>query len=409
MTVRPGWLKRTWVRRTLIGVVVFGLLAVAAAGGYVGLVTVRHDRSMALPPPTGPDPVGRVTFDWTDHRRIDPLAPHSGTDRELAVWLWYPAARSPAAPRTAYTPGDWSRLHLPSLAGLAESRFGAVRTHSYAAAPVAAGRFPVVVFEPGMGFAAPQYAALAENIASHGYLVAGVTPTYSANHTVLNGHAVGSTTAGNPHEMTAARGDRLVRIWAADAGFTVSRVEALDRSGRFAGHIDPTRTAYVGHSFGGAASAEECHADRRCAGAVDLDGEFFGPVVHSGVRAPLLVVGSENSCVTGTCRPGNADDRAARASARSLFAASTAQTWCYTIDGTEHFNFTDYAAYYLAAPLRRLLALGPIDGDRGLTITGAYLTAFLDHTVHGTSERLLDGTSRPYEQVRTCARNGGAQ
>ncbi|MGH3320979.1 MAG: hypothetical protein ACRDN9_12485 [Streptosporangiaceae bacterium] len=52
-----------------------------------------------------------------------------------------------------------------------------------------------------------------------------------------------------------------------------------------------------------------------------------------------------------------------------------------SINGTLHFNFSDYAVYYLAAPLRHLIPLGGIDGDLGLTITNAYLAAFLDHTV----------------------------
>ncbi|MCW2904066.1 MAG: uncharacterized protein JWO67_6331, partial [Streptosporangiaceae bacterium] len=55
-----------------------------------------------------------------------------------------------------------------------------------------------------LGFAAPQYTTLAENLASHGYLVAGVTPTYSANLTVLHGHTLHATTAGNPPAFDAA-------------------------------------------------------------------------------------------------------------------------------------------------------------------------------------------------------------
>jgi hypothetical protein len=65
-----------------------------------------------------------------------------------------------------------------------------------------------------------------------------------------------------------------------------------------------------------------------------------------------------------------------------------------------HFNFSDYAAYYLAAPVRHLVALGPINGDLGLTITNAYLTAFLDHTVKSQPQPLLTGQSTPYPQVR---------
>lgn len=64
-----------------------------------------------------------------------------------------------------------------------------------------------------------------------------------------------------------------------------------------------------------------------------------------------------------------------------------------------HVNFSDYAAYYLAAPVRHLVPLGPIIGDLGLTITNTYLTAFLDHTVKSQPPPLLTG--RPGQSTPT--------
>lgn len=377
-----------WFRRIATAVLVLVLVVVLAAGGYVGYVAVRHALPVALPVPTGGHDVGRVSYDWTDQHRVDPLAPHHGSYRELSVWVWYPAARASGRP-AAYAPGDWGELHFQGLPALGETRFASIRTHSVEAAPVAAGRFPVVVLEPGMGLAAPQFTTVAENLASHGYLVAGVTPTYSANATVLGGRVVRRNRAGNPAVFTAATGNRLVPVWAADARFAAAQLRRLGRAGRFAGHVDAGRTAYVGHSFGGASSIQACAADRHCVGAADLDGTVFGSVVRSGVHTPLLMLGSANSCVLGSCRPANADDRASRAATRSLLAASDGPTWCHAVAGTEHFNFTDYAVYYLAAPLRSLVPLGPVDGARGLASTNAYLTAFLDHAVRGRPAALL--------------------
>jgi dienelactone hydrolase len=384
--VRNG--LRIWLRRIAGGILALVLVVVLAAVTYVGTVAVRHAQPVTLPAPTGRYPVGRTGFDWTDHHQIDPLAPQSGTYRELSVWLWYPATRSPG-PRAAYAPGGWGQLHFPGLPGLGESRFAQVRTHSVQDAPIAAGRFPMVVFEPGMGLAAPQYASVAENLASHGYLVAGVTPTYSANVTVLRGRVVRSNHTGNPPTFTTGDGNRLIRTWAADARFAAGQVARLGVTGRFAGHVDAGRTAYVGHSFGGASSIQACSADPHCRGAADLDGTVYGPVVHTGTHEPLLLLGSDNSCVIGTCRPATADDRASRAATRTLLAASRGQARCHAIGGTKHFNFTDYGAYYLAAPLRAIVPVGSIDGDRALTTTNAYLTAFVDHVVRGTPAALL--------------------
>ncbi|VVJ24906.1 lipase (secreted protein) [Amycolatopsis camponoti] len=55
-----------------------------------------------------------------------------------------------------------------------------------------------MVLLPGLGFAAPQYTTIAEDLASQGYLVTGVTPTYSANLTLVGGAPVPADEAGNP-------------------------------------------------------------------------------------------------------------------------------------------------------------------------------------------------------------------
>ncbi|UQU61438.1 hypothetical protein COUCH_20470 [Couchioplanes caeruleus] len=368
-------------RRALLAI---ALTTAILGAGYLGSVAIRRTRTVTMQAATGTYRVGRRMTEWTDDTRADPLAPSPGA-RELAVWLWYPAPPDATGPRARYAPGAWAALHLPGVAGWGESSFDAVRVHALDSAPVAAGRFPVVVLEPGLGLAAPQYTAIAENLAAHGWLVAGVTPTYSANVTVLHGKVVQASAAGNPavldqadlHAPAVARAaDALLRVWAADARFVAARVAALDRDGWAAGHVDATRTVYAGHSFGGAASLQACHDDPRCAAAVDLDGTQFGPVVHTGLRRPVLLIAA-GSCITGTCRPASAADRADQVTARTLLAASTGPVRTYEVDGMRHFDFTDYDAYYLAAPLHRLLPLGSLPRGRGLSITNDHLISFL--------------------------------
>ena len=394
------------MRRWLRIVVALVLVAVAGAGVYLGYATIRSSQDLTLPTPTGPHPVGRTIVEWTDQDRADPLAPAPGTPRRLSVWLWYPAAPPPGAGRAPYAPGAWSQLHLGGLPGLAETSFEHVHGHAFDGVPVAAGRFPVVVLEPGLGFSAPQYSAIAENLASHGYLVAGVTPTYTANLTVLDGRPVHASKRGNPagfdtadlHAGQAqADGDRLVDVLAADARFTAAGAATLDAGGLLAGHIDTTKTAYVGHSFGGAAALEACRTDVRCAGAADLDGTQYGEVVRTGLDKPMLLLGSEDSCVTGTCPTSGTD----LDTARTLLNAGSAPAWCYQISGTRHFNFSDLGVLYLAAPLRALLALGPIDGRKALQVTGAYLVAFLGLTLRGEPKPILTTAAGPYPEVVT--------
>ncbi|MGI5233020.1 alpha/beta hydrolase family protein [Actinoallomurus sp. CA-142502] len=399
---------RGWVRRTVKSIAATATALVVVSAGYVAAVATLHAQPVTLPAPAGPHHVGRTMFDWTDHTRADPLAPTPRNARNLSVWVWYPAVPGARGRRAPYAPGAWNQLHLPSLPGLGETDFAAVRTHALEDVPPAGGRFPVVVLLPGLGFAAPQYATLAENLASHGYLVAGVTPTYSANLTVLHAHPVHATTSGNPafdgtdlHTAAATEaGDRLTGIWAADARFAAAQVARLGLTGRFAGRVDTARTAYVGHSFGGAAALEACRTDPHCAGAADLDGTQFGPVAHTGLNKPMMIIAAQDSCVTGTCRPADTADRSDVATAHAMLTAGTGPAWRYQIEGARHFNFTDYGAYYLAAPIRPLLALGTIDGDLGLQITNTYLSAFVDHALRGSPEPLLTGQTTPYPQIR---------
>ncbi|GAA3165044.1 alpha/beta hydrolase [Nonomuraea roseoviolacea subsp. carminata] len=389
--------RRRRLSRILAGM---PLVLVALVVGYLGVVIIRRVLPQDLPAPTGAYGVGRLIREWTDSSRTDPLAPRPGLPRELSIWIWYPTLRDAGGPRAPYTPGEWARQHIPTpLPGLGEGSFAAVRTRAVDAAAVAPGRFPLVVLAPGMGLNAPVFSSLAQELASHGYVVASLTPTYSANVTVLHGHAVTSTPAGKPDDIDEDKtADKLIGVWTADARFVAARAVALDRDTTLAGHVDASHPLYIGHSFGGATAFQACHDDPSCAGAVDLDGALHGGVTRTGLRAPALILGGENSCVTGTCRADDAENRGMRDRTRQWLAASTGPVWRYEIAGTGHFNFTDYAVIYLAAPIRALFPLESIDGARGLRIQNAYITQFADRAVRHQASSLLAG-ARLYPEV----------
>jgi hypothetical protein len=369
-------------RRVRTGIVILVLFALLGGAGYVGWIMVKRSEPVALPELTGNFQVGRRTFEWTDTPRRDPYA---DGPRKLSVWLWYPVAKDTTGRRAEYAPGRWSQLHLKSPLSLLQGPFNTLQDRALDGVPIASGRFPVVVLMPGMGLSAPMYASIAEDLASHGYLVAGVTPTYSANLTVLDGQAIASKPDANPpnlgdeNENARRIGDHLVGVWAADARFAAGMVgKQLPKS--IDGSIGPS---YVGHSFGGAASLEACRLDQRCAAAIDLDGSQYGDVVTKGVKAPVLLLGADDSCITSVCGADAKQDKD-RERAISLLKASTGTAWCATIPGTRHFNFTDYGVYYLAAPLRMYLPLGSAGPRHAITVQNGYLTSFLANALHKT-------------------------
>ncbi|MEV4261680.1 hypothetical protein [Kribbella sp. NPDC049584] len=369
-------------RRVRTGIVILLLIVLLGAAGYLGWVLVQRSEPVSLPEPTGTYQVGRRTFEWTDTPRRDP---YTNGPRKLAVWLWYPVAKETTGRRVQYAPGEWNGLHLKSPISIFQGPFDTLQDRALDRVAVAPGRFPVVVLMPGMGLSAPMYAAIAEDLASHGYLVAGVTPTYSANLTVLGGQPVESKPEANPpnlgdsSEGSQQVGDHLVTVWSADARFAAGMV-AKQLPGSVDTAVGPS---YVGHSFGGAASLEACRQDQRCAAAVDLDGSQFGDVVTKGVKAPIMLLGADDSCITSVCGPDAKNDTD-RNRALSLLKASNDTSWCATIPGSRHFNFTDYGVYYLAYPLRKFLPLGTVGPRHALTVTNGYLNTFLSHAIYKT-------------------------
>ncbi len=317
-------------------------MVAAAVAGLLAYARVQSQRAVSLAPS---GPVGRLTDLWVDRSRTDQFAPLGGTPRMLAAWVWYPAAAGARGPESDYAPGEWAGLHRFGWASTALDR---VRTGTRDGTPVAQGRFPVVVLLPDLGLSAPQYAAVASGLAARGNLVVGVTPTYSSRLTVIDGRPVAASAAGS----ASGRTDQLVAVWAADARFAAQRA-AL----QFGSRADRAEIAYVGHGLGGTAAIEACRLDGRCAGAVSLDGAPGGAAAADGLGRPLLLL--------------NAGTTAAPAGR------------AFTVAGAGRLSFTDFAAYRVAAPLRRTLPLGTIDGRRALAITIDYTGTFLRAATRG--------------------------
>src|SRR6185436_4589148 len=56
-------------------------------------------RSLALPVPTGPDPIGTAVVHLTDRSRTDAMLPHG---RPITVQVWYPARPGTGGARAPY-------------------------------------------------------------------------------------------------------------------------------------------------------------------------------------------------------------------------------------------------------------------------------------------------------------------
>jgi len=374
-----------------LGIILGALLVLVVIG--VGASSVARAQARQLAAPTGPSAVGRIELALTDPARVDPFL-SDGHARELAVWIWYPTAKSSAGAAAPYLPTAWADA-ANSVNGLAAVLFqdnNAVRTNSIASAPLEGKSPPVVVLMPGLGNSIAEYTELAEDLASHGYAVVGINPTGSS--TVVgfpDGHLVYATPKGSIAETNIdvwyATASRLVGVWVDDASFVVS---ALTKSPPSVGALDFSRVAYVGHSLGGNASFEACARDSRCIAAVDLDGTIFSQVRRTGLKVPGLILQANNkvSC-DEFCQRRKDDFKALTMSGPVRDLA---------MNGAEHLNFSDNGVLFMPL-LRPVGQLGSIDGARGGLITRDVVRAFVDQEIRGAPTSTFDATVERYAEV----------
>ena len=383
------------------------LLILIVIGIFGAFVHFGDHREVVLPKPTGPYSVGRTLFDWKDLKRDDPYSSAIGKHRELMVWLWYPATVSPQSKPAEYIPSAWAS-QLPWRPVTIPSR---VRVHAVADAPIAAGQpsYPVLIFSTGFGNLPSDYTSLIEDIVSHGYVVLGITNTYSApvvrfpDGRVANIQADASFPRG-PSQAIQAAGDRMVKVWAKDIRFAIDRLAQMnsDSKSRFHGSFDLARLGLFGQSFGGAASAEACSAEARCKAAVDIDGNLFGDVLKKGIQQPFLFVLSDwtlrppwlQKTLAGTSIKRFHQQQATLKQQMQDICQDSSHCWKAHIPGTHDFNFTDLAVLY-SPGMRMMGFLGPVKGAKGLAETASCVCTFFDKALSGLSVSLPAATSQP--------------
>jgi len=364
-----------------------GLLLFVAAGIAIilGLLRIEHAFAVELPAPTGSFPVGRVSYHWIDPARIDALAPISGQKRELIVWIWYPADAGASSEPAEYLPAVWRDAVTHEQGSLMSNYLtrdlALVRSHSFADAEIAHAQrtYPVVIMKSGVGALATDYTTLAEDLASHGYVVIGSDSPHSTFVVVFpDGRIAKRTPAGNPPENLAEQARRrvaneAVKVWSADTRFELDQLERMnapDSSSKFAGRLDLASVGIFGHSFGGATAAQFCHEDSRCKAGIDIDGNPFGSVIDEGLTQPFLYLLSDHSNEKGE------ESRQILANIHSICESDKAGCQIATIRGSRHFNFSDMALLKEHSIGRAVGLLGPIDRRRGLRITADVLSAF---------------------------------
>ena len=249
-----------------------GLLVLAMVALWGVAMPIRH-----LPEPTGPHLVGTISLDLTDHSRVESysLSDDPGP-RRLRAQIWYPAAERTGR-RQAWMPDG--RAHIRAIVEAnGFPRFiwdhtVFMRSGSYEGAPIlqvdddSAG-FPLVLISHGWTGYRGLHTDVAEDLASHGFVVVAAEHTYGAAAVRFDdGTVIQASSRILPSRAETSDfldyANRLVTTFSADNRFLLSYLSggygttpADSRLASIAERVDFDRIGLVGHSTGGGAMVD---------------------------------------------------------------------------------------------------------------------------------------------------------
>jgi dienelactone hydrolase len=343
-----------------------------------------------LPAPTGDHPIGTTVLHVKDASRPDPWNPDADT-RELKVTLWYPTGQKDGERAPYMTPKE-SELFITGseIGGVPYDTLSKTRTNAVKDAEPARERFPLVVLSAGFTKPLSSLTSLAEELASRGYVVAGIDHTYESHVTTLSDGRVADCIACDS-DTDPGFGVRVVQGRAADVSFVLDHLTAKWDGARL---IDESRIAMVGQSIGGAGALAAMVKDPRVRAGIDMNGSTYARIPKSGFSRPFMFIGSEDHV------PGGAD----ASWARDWKLLTGWKRWIAVTD-TEHQSFTDIPL--LGPSLGIKPVPGQLPAERGVEIARTYVAAFLDQHLKARRQPLLDEPSSRYPEVELCPKHCG--
>jgi len=357
--------------------------------------------------------VGRAIYDWVDDKGLDVLAPAPGTKRELLVWVWYPAvAGQSGAVVDDYLPAS---LRAPAGGGaplifrLLTRDLSKVHAHSLRNADVSPQQpsYPVVIMRAGASAPVMNYSTLAEDLASHGYVVVGFDAPYRTIEVVFpDGRVIARRPENNPELFSGEElehlASKLLAAWTGDIAFVLDRLERLnasDATGKFTGRLDLTRVGVFGHSFGGATAAQFCSQDSRCKAGIDVDGSLHGSVIQAGIHKPFMFLLSGNGDFSS-----DAEVRQIGADIQAVYERLPPDSRLrITIRGANHFTFSDDGALlksHIVMGVLRVFGMLGIDGPRQLAVTAYCVHSFFDTYLKEPGVSRLQISSPLYGEIQ---------
>jgi predicted dienelactone hydrolase len=338
-----------------------------------------------LPAPTGAHPVGTTALYLKDASRPDPW--NLDVDaRELKVTLWYPT-RQRDGQRAAYMTPRESELTLKGsgITGVPYDTLSRTRTNAVKDAEPAGRKLPLVVLSPGFTKPMSTLTSLAEELASRGYVVAGIDHTYESYATTFPDGRVAECLACDS-DTDPGFGTAVVQGRAADVSFVLDQLTSKWDGSDL---IDRSRIAMAGQSIGGASAVAAMLKDSRVRAGIDMDGTTYARIPKSGFARPFMLMGSPQHASGGRDNSWDRDWRLLTGWKRWL-----------VLTGADHQSFTDLPLLAGALGIRPLS--GALPAPRSAELVRTYVAAFLDQHLKSRRQPLLDEPSSRYPEIKFC-------
>ncbi|WP_068617909.1 alpha/beta hydrolase family protein [Paenibacillus tuaregi] len=382
-----------------------------------------------LPEPTGEFKVGTQTFHFVDPNREETFDEARDSKRELMVQVWYPA-QAGTGKYAPFVPNPQILRYMAAnygLPGFTLQHLKYVSSHAYSGAEVSSAQtsYPLILANPGNGSSRFLHTSQAENLASHGYIVAVIDHTYNTFATEFpDGRITTSTTndlfsPGDDYKTSRESRDKLGKVLTDDVAFTLDQFELI-QSGKIPSHlkgrIDLGHIGVFGHSIGGATAYDAAY-DPRIAVGIDLDGGLYRMRDREGLRKPFLFINSESYFEKlkmvldsrvytddelnrmGSTREWEdqvAEDKKLELKRMRETVASGGQ-FLY-IEATEHLNFTD--VQYISPIFKMLGVTGKIAPERADFVINAYMLDFFDKHLKNQGGTLMKGPDNRFPEVK---------